>query len=174
VLTDLLPQAIGERLVAARKQPAVVDNKPGAGTLVGAEFVAKSPADGYPLLMATSTTLGISPALCRPPPIDPVKDFAPVAPVGSVNLLLIANANFPARSVGKTIDARRRAPGKYNCASVGSGSPHHLYMVALGMESGLDIQCVPYKGTPAESAAIIAAEQPRWAKAVSESGAKFG
>ncbi len=71
-LTDLLARAIGERLGAALKEPVVVDNKPGAGTLVGAEFVAKQPADGYTLLMATSTTLGISPALYQPSPINPV------------------------------------------------------------------------------------------------------
>ena len=81
-LTDLLGRAIGERLAAALKQPVVIDNRPGAGTLIGAEAVAKSPADGYTLLMATSTTLGISPALYRKSPIDPVKDFAPVSQVG--------------------------------------------------------------------------------------------
>ena len=148
-LTDLLARAIGERLGAALKEPVVVENKPGAGTLVGAEFVAKQPPDGYTLLMATSTTLGISPALYRPSPIDPVRDFAPVALVGSVDFFLIANPAFPAKNVREMIDAIRRAPGKYNYASVGSGSPHHLYMEALKTEFGLDIQHVPYKGTPA-------------------------
>src|SRR5512140_2913609 len=75
-LTDLLGRAIGERLAAALKQPVVIDNKPGAGTLVGAEVVAKSAPDGYTLLMATSTTLGISPAMYKSPKIDPVRDFA--------------------------------------------------------------------------------------------------
>src|SRR5512138_783543 len=98
-LTDLLGRAIAERLGAALQQPVVVDNKPGAGTLVGAEFVAKQPADGYTLLLATSTTLGISPALYQPSPINPVRDFAPVSPVGTVNFFLIANPSFPARSV---------------------------------------------------------------------------
>src|SRR5437762_11191516 len=80
-LTDLLARAIGDRLAASLKQPVVVDNKPGAGTLVGAEFVAKQPPDGYTLLMATSTTLGISPALYRPSPINPLRDFAPISQV---------------------------------------------------------------------------------------------
>src|SRR5262249_51998990 len=75
-LTDLLARSIAERLGGAIGQPVVVENKPGAGTLVGAEFVAKSPADGYTLLMATSTTLGISPALYKPSPVNPVRDFA--------------------------------------------------------------------------------------------------
>src|SRR5260370_31319663 len=90
-LTDLLARTIGERLGASLKQPLIVDNKPGAGTLVGAEFVAKQPADGYTLLMATSTTLGISPALYQPSPINPVKDFVPISQVGTVNFFLIAN-----------------------------------------------------------------------------------
>ena len=148
-LTDLLARAIGERLSANLKQPVIVDNKPGAGTLVGAEFVAKQPGDGYTLLMATSTTLGISPALYRPSPIDPVRDFAPVSQVGSVNFFLIANPAFPAKTVRDMIDAIRRSPGKYNYASVGNGSPHHLFMETLKTELGLDIQHVPYKGTPA-------------------------
>jgi len=148
-LTDLLARAIGERLGAALKQPVIVENKPGAGTLVGAEFVARQPADGYTLLMATSTTLGISPALYQPPPINPVKDFAPVSPVGTVNFFLIANPAFPAKNMQEMIDAIRRNPGKYNYGSVGSGSPHHLFMEALKSEYGLSIQHIPYKGTPA-------------------------
>jgi tripartite-type tricarboxylate transporter receptor subunit TctC len=98
-LTDVLGRAIGERLATALKQPVVIDNRPGAGTLVGAEVVAKSPADGYTLLLATSTTLGISPALYRKSPIDPVKDFAPVSQIGSVTFFLMANPSFPAKNV---------------------------------------------------------------------------
>src|SRR5438477_3957897 len=148
-LTDLLARAIADRLGASLGQPVVVENKPGAGTLVGAEYVAKQPPDGYTLLMATSTTLGISPAMYKPSPINPVKDFAPIAQVGSVDFFLIANPAFPARTVREMIDAIKRAPGKYNYASVGSGSPHHLFMEALKTEFGLEIQHVPYKGTPA-------------------------
>jgi tripartite-type tricarboxylate transporter receptor subunit TctC len=148
-LTDLLARSIGDRLAMALKQPIVVDNKPGAGTLVGAEFVAKQPPDGYTLLIATSTTLGISPALYRPSPVNPLRDFAPISQVGSVNFFLIANPTFPAKNVREMIEAIRKNPGKYNYASVGSGSPHHLFMEALKAELSLDIQHVPYKGTPA-------------------------
>jgi tripartite-type tricarboxylate transporter receptor subunit TctC len=155
-LTDLLARAIAERLGAALKQPVVVENKPGAGTLVGAEYVAKQPADGYTLLMATSTTLGISPALYRPSPVDPVRDFAPISPVGTVNFFLIANATFPAKNVKDMIAAIKANPGKYNYASVGSGSPHHLFMEALKSEFALDIQHVPYKGTPAALTDLLA------------------
>ena len=148
-LTDQLARAVGERLGAALKQPVIIDNKPGAGTLIGAEFVAKAPPDGYTLLIATSTTLGISPLLYQPSPIDPVKDFAPIARIGSVNFFLIANPNFPAKNVKEMLDVIKRNPGRYNYASVGSGSPHHLFMETLKTEFGLSIQHVPYKGTPA-------------------------
>ena len=148
-LTDLLARTIGERLSAALGQPIVIDNKPGAGTLVGAEFVARQPPDGYTLLMATSTTLGISPALYQPSPVNPLKDFAPVSPVGTVNFFLIANLGFPAKNMKEMIDAIKASPGKYNYGSVGSGSPHHLFMEVLKTDYGLSIQHVPYKGTPA-------------------------
>jgi tripartite-type tricarboxylate transporter receptor subunit TctC len=157
-LTDLLARAIGERLATALKQPVIIENKPGAGTLVGAEFVAKQPADGYTLLMATSTTLGISPVLYKPSPINPVADFAPVSPVGTVNFFLIANPAFPARSVEQMIDVIRKNPGKYNYGSVGSGSPHHLFMEALKTDYGLSIQHVPYKGTAAALTDLLTGE----------------
>jgi len=155
-LTDILARSLADRLGAALKQPVIIDNKPGAGTLVGAEFVAKQPADGYTLLMATSTTLGISPALYQPSPIDPVRDFVPIAQIGSVNFVLIANLEFPARNVRAMIDEIRQAPGKYNYGSVGSGSPHHLFMEALKNEYGLQLQHVPYKGTPAALSDLLA------------------
>ncbi|MGE5088391.1 MAG: Bug family tripartite tricarboxylate transporter substrate binding protein [Candidatus Levyibacteriota bacterium] len=155
-LTDLLARAIGQRLAAALKEPVVVENKPGQGTLVGAELVAKSPPDGYTLLMATSTTLGISPLLYHASPIDPVKDFAPISPVGSVDFFLVANPAFPARNVREMLDAIRHAPGKYNYASVGSGSPHHLFMEVLKSQYGLDIHHIPFKGTPAALADLLA------------------
>jgi len=155
-LTDLLARAIAERLGAALGQPVVVENKPGAGTLVGAEFVAKAPPDGYTLLMATSTTLGISPALYKPSPVHPVRDFAPVSQVGTVNFFLIANPAFPARTVKDAIDAIKANPGKYNYGSVGSGSPHHLFMETLKKDYGLDLQHVPYKGTPAALTDLLA------------------
>jgi tripartite-type tricarboxylate transporter receptor subunit TctC len=146
-LTDVLARAIGDRLGTALKQPVLVENRPGAGTLVGAEMVAKAPADGYTLLMATSTTLGISPAMYSKPAIDPVKDFVPISLVGSVNFFLITAPSFPAKSVKELIDYVRQNPGKFNYASSGSGSPHHLFMEVFKKDLGLDVQHVPYKGS---------------------------
>ena len=148
-LTDVLARAIGERLGAALRQPVLVENRAGAGTLLGADMVARAPADGYTLLMATSTTLGISPAMYAKPQIDPVKDFAPVSLVGSVNFFLVTSLSFPARSPRELIDQVRQNPGRFNYASSGSGSPHHLFMEVFKKELGLDIQHVPYKGSAA-------------------------
>jgi len=146
-LTDVLARAIGDRLSTALKQPVLVENRAGAGTLLGADLVAKAAADGYTLLMATSTTLGISPAIYSKPAIDPVKDFAAVSLVGSVNFFLVTSPAFPAKNVKDLIDQVKRNPGKFNYASSGSGSPHHLFMEVLKKEQGLEIQHVPYKGS---------------------------
>jgi tripartite-type tricarboxylate transporter receptor subunit TctC len=154
-LTDVLARAIGERLGTALKQPVVVENRAGAGTLLGADLVAKAPADGYTLLMATSTTLGISPAIYAKPAIDPVKDFAPVSLVGSVNFFLVTSPAFAAKNMREFIDQVKKNPGKFNYASSGSGSPHHLFMEVLKKEQGLDIQHVPYKGSAAAVFDII-------------------
>ena len=146
-LTDLLGRAIGERLAKGLGQPVLIDNKPGAGTLLGAELVAKSAPDGYTLLMATSTTLGISPAMYKTPAVDAVRDFAPVSQAGAVNFFLIASPGFPAKTFPGMVDVVKGSPGKFNYASVGSGSPHQLFMEILKRELGMDLQHVPYKGT---------------------------
>jgi tripartite-type tricarboxylate transporter receptor subunit TctC len=154
-LTDVLARAIGDRLSTALKQPVVVENRAGAGTLLGADLVAKAPADGYTLLMATSTTLGISPAIYAKPAIDPVKDFAPISLVGSVNFFLVTSPAFAAKNMREFIDLVKKNPGKFNYASSGSGSPHHLFMEVLKKEQGLDIQHVPYKGSAVAVVDII-------------------
>ncbi|MBL8381961.1 MAG: tripartite tricarboxylate transporter substrate binding protein [Burkholderiales bacterium] len=148
-LTDLLGRAVAERLGRGLGQTVVVENRPGAGTLVGAEQVAKSPPDGYTLLISTSSTFGISPALYKPAPIDPLRDFQPVSLMGTVNFFLVASTSFPARNFREMVDLVRANPGKYNYASVGNGSAHQLFMEDLKRRLNLDVQHVPYKGTPA-------------------------
>ena len=155
-LTDVLARVIGDRLATALKQPVVVENRAGAGTLIGADLVAKAPPDGYTLLMATSTTLGISPAIYSKPQIDAVKDFAALSLVGSVNFFLVTSPALGVKSVAELIDLVRRNPGKFNYASSGSGSPHHLFMEVFKKELALDVQHVPYKGSALAVLDIIA------------------
>lgn len=146
-LTDLLARVISEKFQAAFKQPVIVENKPGVGTLVGAEFVARSPPDGHTLIIASVATFAISPQLYPNAPIDPLKDLTPVSRVGATNFFLISSPSFPARNVKELIDVVRKNPGRFNYASVGSGTPHHLFMEVLKKELGLDIQHIPYKGS---------------------------
>jgi tripartite-type tricarboxylate transporter receptor subunit TctC len=146
-LTDVLARVIGDRLGTALKQPVVVENRAGAGTLIGADVVAKAPADGYTLLMATSTTLGISPAIYSKPHVDAVRDFAPVSLVGSVNFFLVTSPALGVKTTAELIDLVRRNPGRFNYASSGSGSPHHLFMEVFKRDLALDVQHVPYKGS---------------------------
>ena len=148
-LTDVLGRAVAERLGRALGQPVVVDNRPGAGTLLGAEIVAKSPPDGHTLLVSTSTTFGIAPALYKSAPIEPLRDFQPVSLIGTVNFFLVGSPEFAPRTLADVIAAIKASPGKYFYASVGNGSAHHLFMEDFKHRLGLEIQHVPYKGTPA-------------------------
>ncbi len=148
-LTDVLGRAVAERLGAALGQTVVVENKPGAGTLLGAEQVARSPADGYTMLISTSSTFGISPALFKTPQIDPLRDFQPVSLLGAVNFFLVGAPSVPAKNMTELLALLKANPGKYNYASVGNGSAHHLFMEDLSRRTGLKMQHVPYKGTPA-------------------------
>ena len=148
-LTDLLGRAVGERLGRALGQSVVIENRPGAGTLLGAEIVAKAAPDGHSLLISTSSTFGIAPALYKPSPIEPLRDFQPVSMVGTVNFFLIAANSFPAKNFREMVDLIKANPGKFNYASVGNGSAHHLFMEDVKKRLGLDLQHVPYKGTPA-------------------------
>ncbi|NBS59101.1 MAG: tripartite tricarboxylate transporter substrate binding protein [Betaproteobacteria bacterium] len=155
-LTDVLGRVIGDRLSAALKQPVIVENRAGAGTLIGADLVAKAPGDGYTLLMATSTTLGISPAIYSKPAVDPVKDFSAVSMFGAVNFFLVTSPSLGVKTVAELIDLVKKNPGKFNYATSGSGSPHHLFMEVFKKEAGLNVQHVPYKGSALAVLDIIA------------------
>lgn len=146
-LTDTLARSVAEPLAKALGQPVLVDNKPGAGTLLGAQIVARSAADGYTLLMATSTTLGVSPALYRNNMIDPVRDFAPLSLVASVPFFLVASADTGWATVKDMLDAARAAPAPLQYGSAGNGSPHHLAMEMLQKASGVKFEHIPYKGS---------------------------
>lgn len=146
-LTDVLARAIAERLGAALGQPVVAENRPGAGTLLGAELVAKSAPDGYTLLITTSSTFGVSPALFKAPKIVPLRDFKPVTLIGSVNFFLIGSPSLPHKTLGELLAHMKANPGAYNYASVGNGSAHHIFTEDLKRLAGVEAQHVPYKGT---------------------------
>jgi tripartite-type tricarboxylate transporter receptor subunit TctC len=155
-LVDLLGRSVGDALSVSLKQPVVVDNKPGASTLLGAMAAAKSAPDGYTLLIPTVTTLSIAPQLIASPGIDPLKDFTPIARLGATSFFLSVNPSFPAHTMSEWIDEVRKHPGKYTYASAGIGTPHHIFMEQLKKQLGLDIVHVPYKGSSSAMTDLLA------------------
>lgn len=142
---DLAARLIAQRLSASWKNPVVVENRPGAGSMLGADLVSKSPADGYTWLMASDGTMIINPVAGNTP-YDAAKDFAPVTLVARVPFLLVVNSSLPVRSVAELIQYAKVNPGKLNYASAGNGTPQHLAMEMLKHGAGIDIAHVPYKG----------------------------
>ena len=155
---DVLSRVIGLRLSQRFNQPVVIDNKPGAGTIVAAESVAHAAPDGYTLMVTTDATMSVNPYLYAKLPYDPAKDFAPVTQLVFLNQLLVANAALPANNLKELIAYAKANPGKLNYASYGIGSQPHLAMEILKSQSGADIVHVPYKGIPQAVPAAIAGE----------------
>ena len=155
---DVLSRLVGARLAQRFNQPVVIENKPGAGTIVAAESVARAAPDGHTLMVTTDATISINPHLYAKLPYDPVKDFAPITQLVFLNQLLVANAALPVSNLKELIAYARAQPGKLNYASYGIGSQPHLAMEIFKNQSGTDIVHVPYKGIPQAVPAAIAGE----------------
>ena len=155
---DIMSRQIAQRLAQKFNQSVVVENKPGAGTLVAAESVARATPDGHTLLVTTDATMTINQHLYAKLPYDPVKDFVPVTQMVLLNQLLVANANLPAGNLKELLAYAKANPGKLNYASYGVGSQPHLAMEILKSQAGVDIVHVPYKGIPQAVPAAIAGE----------------
>ncbi len=145
-LTDAIGRLLAERLRPALGQPVVVENRPGAGTLLAGSQVAKSAPDGTTLIVATSTTLGISPALYANPPMR-IEDLTGVAMVGAVTLLLVTRADYPANDVAGLVKLMRSKPGALNYASPGNGTAHQLIVEMLKTREHLYAVHIPYQGS---------------------------
>lgn len=136
-------------------QQFIVDNRPSAGGIVGCELVAKSPADGYTLLVADVSQTAINPHLYARLPYDPLKDYAAVSLMGIAPLFLVAHPSVPANNFRDLIALVKSKPGQFNYGSSGTGSVHHLSMEALKTAFGLDMVHVPYKGTGQSVPALL-------------------
>jgi len=146
--TDILGRTIAQKLSGALGQQVVVDNKPGAGGTIGSDMVAKAAPDGYTILMATSSTHSIGPALNPRMPYDAFKDFAPVAHVANAPSVLIVGKDSPAKSAKELIDLLKKNPGKYNFGSSGIGTYPHLSAEMFKWRAGgLFVVHIPYRGT---------------------------
>ena len=146
--TDFVARPLAQFLGEALKQQVVVDNRAGAAGAIGADFVAKSSADGYTLLMATVGTQAINPALYKKTlKYDPVKDFTPIALVAAAPITLVVNPSVKANSVAEFIALAKAKPGTLNFGSAGSGTPGHLTGEMFRVATGTDLKHVPYKGS---------------------------
>src|SRR5665647_2295809 len=145
--TDILARSIGLELTKAWGQPVVIDNVPGAGGSLGADRVAKAPADGYTLLMGHIGTLAVTPSIYPSLPYDPVKSFAPVAWVARVPNVLVVHPSVPAKSLAELLSLARAQPGRLNYGSGGNGSAAHIAMEYLKLRSHTFMVHVPYRGT---------------------------
>ena len=144
-LTDSIGRMVAERLKGLG-QPVIVENRPGAGTLLAGSQVAKAAPDGYTLMVATSTTLGIAPALFKDPPMR-INDLTGVAMIGDVTLLLVVRPDFPANGLKDLVKLLHASPGKYNYATPGNGTVHHLVIEMLKQQERLFAAHIPYRGS---------------------------
>ncbi|TMH63328.1 MAG: tripartite tricarboxylate transporter substrate binding protein [Betaproteobacteria bacterium] len=153
------------RLVAAKVsqnigQPIVVENRPGASSIIAAQYVAQAPADGYTLFSCEQGSLVFNTALYSKLPYDPARDFAPVTDMIRAPLLLVVNAGFPANDLHSFVDYARKQPGKLNFGSPGRGLAHHLAMEAFKARAKLDIVDIQYKGIAPVVQDVVAGQIP--------------
>ena len=147
--TDSVARGLATRLSELWKQPVVVENRPGAATVIGADAVAKSPADGHTLLFSDSATFVINPHLSAKLPYDPQRDFAPISLVVRLAPVVAVSNAVPANTLREFIDYAKAHPGKLTYASFGSGSYPHVITEQFKRMAGIDILHVPYKGSAA-------------------------
>jgi tripartite-type tricarboxylate transporter receptor subunit TctC len=153
---DIIARMVGAKMQESWGQPVVIDNKPGANSIIATEFVAKSASDGYTLLVNATGGMSMNPVLYTTLPYDPLKDFVPISMVGSFPLVLAVNPSVPARSVQELVAYAKANPGKLNY-SAGSTA----FQVATEMfkqMTGIDVRHIPYKGSAASITAVIAGD----------------
>ena len=144
--TDVVGRALAVRLSQLWKQQVIVENKPGAGGNIGADLVAKAPADGYTLLLASPAEITINPYLYPQMPFDPSRDFIPVARVASSPLVLVVNSKSAVKNMPELLQMIKTQGSKVNYASSGSGGPQHLAGELFQLMAGVSMTHIPYKG----------------------------
>ena len=148
--TDIVARLISQKLTESWGQQVIVDNRAGAGGTIGSDVAAKSPTDGYTLLMGTSSTHAIAPSLYSKLPYDPVRDFSPVTLIASATILLAVHPSVPAKNTRELIALAKKQPNVLSFASSGSGGISHLVGEHFKSVAGVQMLHVPYKGdTPA-------------------------
>jgi tripartite-type tricarboxylate transporter receptor subunit TctC len=154
---DILARLVGQKLTETWGQQVIVENRPGAGTVIGTELVARAPADGYTLLMV-STSTAVNPTLKKSLPYDTVRDFAPVIRLAETPNVLTSHPSLPATSVAELLRLARAKPGQITFASGGVGTSTHLSGEMLAILGGVKMTHVPYKGAAPATIAILSGE----------------
>jgi tripartite-type tricarboxylate transporter receptor subunit TctC len=144
---DIVARLLGQKLTERLGKPFIIENKPGAGTVIGAASVAKALPDGYTLLWSVSSTQAINATLYKKLPYDPEKDLVPVAHIGAVPFVLLVNPSFPAQTVPDLVKLAKAKPGELAYGSAGPGSAHHLFAELFSSMTGIKMTHVPYKGS---------------------------
>jgi len=145
--TDYFARLVGAAMAAPLGQPVIVENRPGAATIIGAEAVARAAPDGYTILLGDTATYAANKSLYQKLPYDPQKDFAPITLTGRFAIVLLVNTNkLKVGSLKELIEAAKRAPGTIDYASPGVGSPFHLATELLASAAGIKLNHVPYRG----------------------------
>ncbi len=145
--TDIFARAVSQKLGEKLGTNVIVDNKPGAGGTIGSDIAAKAPADGYTLLLSTTSTHSIAPSFGAKLPYDAVADFTPIAHVGNAPSIMLVPNTSPAKTVKEWVDYARKNPGKLNYASSGNGTVVHLGSEYFKAQAGLFLVHIPYRGT---------------------------
>ena len=151
---DNYARFVAQRLSEELKQSFVIDNKPGAGSIIGTDLVAKAPADGYTLLMMSNTHT-VNESLIPSKPYALMKDFVGIAPINYSNLLLVVHPSLPVKNVGELIALAKSRPGRINYASSGNGTPYHMAGELFKHMAGVDMTHVPYKGSSGARTDIV-------------------
>lgn len=152
---DGMARALGEGLSQIWKQPVIIENKPGASTMIGGEFVARAPADGYTLFLTSDSSITSNPFLFPNAKFDPVKDFAPITQLIELNQLVVLHPSVPANSLKELVALSKEKKGALNYGSYGVGSQPHLLFEMLRAQAGAELMQIPYRGiAPAITAAL--------------------
>jgi len=158
--TDILTRMLAQELQDKLKRTVIVDNRPGAGTMVAAQAAARAAPDGHTIFLAPVTTLALGPNIYKSLPYDSVRDFAPIGLVGSSQFALIGNPGLEATTVPELIRYVRSRDGQLSYASAGASTPHHLFMAMLLKMIGAHAQHVPYRGSLAALTDVISGQIP--------------
>ena len=157
---DTLCRILGQKLTERLGKTVIIENRPGAGSVVGVAATARAAPDGYTLVMAGSASLATSVTIYKKLPYDPTKDFAPVALITRIPFVLVVHPSLPVRSVPELINLAKAKPGQLSYASGGPGSPHHLYTELFKTMAGIEMTHVPYKGSAPALTDVIAGHIP--------------